>query len=504
MSATFMTPDDLLSLSASEMSRRIEARDISCLELMQASLQRIEELNPTFNALVSLRAPADLLAQAAARDRELAQGYRLGWMHGFPVAVKDLADAQGLVTTMGSPATSREPAARDALFVERMKSAGAIVIGKSNTPEFGLGSHTYNNVFGTTRNAYDTARSAGGSSGGAAVSVALGMVPVADGSDMGGSLRNPAAWSNVVGFRPSRGRVPAVPADDVFYQQLATDGPIGRTVEDVARLLSTMSGWDDRAPLSLTDLLADADGADPIGRAAGKRVGWLGSIWPDLPLEPGIAPLCEAALRRLEEMGCSVEPCSLAFSREQNWSTWLQLRQFLVAGRLARYYADPRTRALMKPEAIWEVEQSHSLTAAQLFQSSVARTSLYQAFCKLFTRFDYLVAPTAQVFPFDAAVHWPREVAGVRMDTYHRWMEVVTPFTLAGLPVASMPVGFNAAGLPMGMQIVGPARADASVLAVARAYEHACGWTRRRPQAISRTAGSQAGIPPGAAEPTRA
>ena len=222
-----MIPADMLSLSAGDLSRRIAERAVSCRDLMKASLQRIDELNPRFNALVSLRPADELMAQADARDRQLAQGQRLGWMHGFPVAVKDLADAQGLVTTMGSPATSRQPAARDALFVERMKRAGAIVIGKSNTPEFGLGSHTYNNVFGTTVNAYDETRTAGGSSGGAAVSLALRMVPVADGSDMGGSLRNPAAWNNVVGFRPSRGRVPAVPAEDVFYQQLATEGPDG-------------------------------------------------------------------------------------------------------------------------------------------------------------------------------------------------------------------------------------------------------------------------------------
>ncbi|MEO8653479.1 MAG: amidase family protein, partial [Ramlibacter sp.] len=226
-----MTPTDLLSWSAGDLSRRIAEHAVSCRELMKASLQRIDELNPRFNALVSLRPADKLMAEADARDRQLAQGQRLGWMHGFPVAVKDLADAKGLVTTMGSPATSRQPAARDALFVERMRRAGAIVIGKSNTPEFGLGSHTYNSVFGTTVNAYDETRTAGGSSGGAAVSLALRMVPVADGSDMGGSLRNPAAWNNAVGFRPSRGRVPAVPAEDVFYQQLATEGPMGRNVD---------------------------------------------------------------------------------------------------------------------------------------------------------------------------------------------------------------------------------------------------------------------------------
>ena len=479
-----MTPaTDILALTATELSRRIAARELSCAELMRASLARIEELNPKFNAIVSLRDADALLAEAQQRDEDLAQGRRHGWMHGFPVAVKDLSDAQGLPTTLGSPAIGKRLATTDTLFVQRMRGAGAIVIGKTNTPEFGLGSHTYNTVFGTTLNAYDPSRSAGGSSGGAAVALALRMLPVADGSDMGGSLRNPAAFNNVIGMRPSRGRVPAVPAEDAFFQQLGTEGPMGRSVDDVARLLSTMSGWDDRAPLSLTDPLPDADAADPIARAHGKRVGWLGPIWPGLPLEPGILPLCEQALKKFEELGCHVEPCKLDFPRERSWSAWLRLRQLLVGSKLGALYADPRKRALLKPEAVWEIEQSHKLIAAQLYQASANRTALYHALRQLFERYDYLVAPTAQVFPFDATQAWPRQIGEIAMDSYHRWMEIVTPFTLAGLPVASMPVGFNAGGLPMGMQIVGPAHADLAVLALARAYESITQWTARHPPA---------------------
>ena len=477
-------PTDILSLTATDLSRRIAARDVSCSALMQASLARIGTLNPQFNAIVSLRDAGALMDEARQRDDELAQGRRRGWMHGFPIAVKDLSDAQGLPTTLGSAAIGMRPATADALFVQRMKAAGAIVIGKTNTPEFGLGSHTYNKVFGTTRNAYDPSRTAGGSSGGAAVALALRMLPVADGSDMGGSLRNPAAFNNVVGFRPSRGRVPAVPAEDAFFQQLGTEGPMGRSVEDVARLLSTMSGWDARAPLSLTDRLPDADAPDPIATLHGKRIGWLGSIWPDLPLEPGILPLCERALQQLADHGCVVEPCTLAFSRERNWSAWLRLRQLLVGGKLGGLYADPHKRGLLKPEAIWEIEQSQALTAAQLYQASANRTALYHALRQLFERYDYLVAPTAQVFPFDATQAWPRQVGAVAMDTYHRWMEIVTPFTLAGLPVVSMPVGFNSGGLPMGMQIVGPAHADLQVLALARAFESLTQWTDRNPPTV--------------------
>lgn len=465
----------LVALPATELSRRIAAGALSCRQLMQASLDRIALANPLHNAIVSLRDPHELLAEADARDAELARAGPAGWMHGFPVAIKDLSDAAGLPTTLGSRAVGRRVAQADALFVQRMKQAGAIVIGKTNTPEFGLGSHTFNNVFGITRNAWNPALSAGGSSGGAAVAVALGMVPVADGSDFGGSLRNPAAFNNIVGFRPSRGRVPAVPAEDVFFQQLGTEGPMGRTVEDVARLLCTMAGWDDRAPLSLADPLPDPAAADPIACVAGKRIGWLGPVWPDLPLEPGVRELCESALGKLQAAGCSVEPCTLDVPRERNWTAWLHLRQMLTAGKLALLYADPDKRALMKPEAIWEVEQSFGLTAAQLYQASASRSAVYQAFRRLFERFDYVAAPAAQVFPFAADLHWPRAVAGVAMDTYHRWMEIVTPFTLAGLPVASVPAGFGPAGQPMGLQIAGPARADFSVLAIAREYERVAG-----------------------------
>ena len=482
---------DLLALDASTLSRRIAAREISCTALMRATLDRIEALNPTFNAIVSLRGSESLLAEAASCDQDLARGQRRGWMHGFPIAVKDLVDAKGLPTRQGSPAIASRPATDDALLVARMKAAGAIVIGKTNVPEFGLGSHTYNPVFGLTRNAYDPSRSAGGSSGGAAVALALRMLPVADGSDFGGSLRNPAAWNNVVGMRPSRGRVPAVPAQDTFFQQLGTEGPMGRSVEDVARLLSTLSGWDERAPLSLTDALPQADSPDPIGCAHGKRIGWLGSIWPDLPFEPGVLELCRSSLQQFEALGCSVEPCKLDFPRERNWSAWLRLRQLLTGGKLGPLYADPRTRALLKPEAVWEIEQSHALTAAQLYEASASRTALYHAFRKLFEQYDYVVAPSAQVFPFDATLHWPDTVDGVAMDSYHRWMEIVTPFTLAGLPVVSMPVGFSVQGLPMGVQIAGPARGDLGVLAIARAFEAATGWTRQHLPPVLREAAAQ-------------
>jgi amidase len=365
-----------------------------------------------------------------------------------------------------------------------MRAAGAIVIGKTNTPEFGLGSHTYNTVFGITRNAYAPERSAGGSSGGAAVALALGMLPVADGSDMMGSLRNPAAFNNVIGMRPSRGRVPGDPEQELFFQQLGCEGPMARTVEDTARLLAVQSGFDGRVPLSSPHALPSPDDIALEDDGKGLRIGWLGSIWPELPLASGIRELGEKALDTFRTIGCEVEPCTLDVPREHNWSAWLRLRQLLVGGKLGAYLSDPKLFAQLKPEAQWEIEQSRHLDAASLYQASLYRSNVYRAFLKLFERFDFVVAPTAQVFPFDAELHWPAEVGGVKSDTYHRWMEIVTPFTLAGLPTLNVRAGFGEGGLPMGLQLAGPIHADLDVLRLGHAYDQACGWGARRPSAL--------------------
>ena len=477
-----MPPEsDLLETSATELAGRLRRRELGCRELMQATLQRIEALNPRFNALVSLRDPDALLGEADERDAQIGRGERMGWMHGFPLAVKDLSPAAGLPFTMGSPLFARNVARDDALFVQRMRRAGAIVIGKSNTPEFGLGSQTYNPVFGTTLNAYDPTLAAGGSSGGAAVALALRMLPVADGSDMGGSLRNPAAYNNIYGLRPSFGRVPSVPADDVFFQQLGTEGPMGRSPQDVACLLAVQSGFDPRAPLSRHDSLPDADSCVLDGRVQGVRIGWLGSLWDDLPIEDGIETLCLQALGGLNEPDFIVGEARLPFPRARNWNAWTVLRQFIVGGKLAADYAAPARRAQLKPEAQWEIEAYLRLTAAQIRSAAVDRSALHQAFTGLFDTWDVLALPTAQVFPFDARVHWPTEIAGVPMDTYHRWMEIVTPMTLAGLPTMSVPVGFDARGRAMGMQWVGRPGADLRLLCAAQAYHERTGWPQKAP-----------------------
>jgi amidase len=469
-------------LDACALSDALHRRELSCRELMRSTLARIDALNPKVNALVGLLPHDGLLAQADERDAMLARGQSMGWMHGFPMAIKDLSAVQGVVTTKGSPLLRHDRPGHDSLMVARMKAAGGIVIGRSNVPEFGLGSHTYNRVYGTTLNPWNTGRSAGGSSGGAAVSLALRMQPVADGSDMMGSLRNPAAWNNVFGLRPSLGRVPYDPhVGDGYAALLGTEGPMGRTVRDVARLLAIQAGRDDRQPLSVAqDGSAFTQPLKPEAR--GLRIGWLGDLDGHLPFEPGILPLCEAALQRFEAAGAAVEPTTLGYPCDEVWQTWLTWRRFLVAGSLGPLGADPDKRAQLKPEAQWECDQGQGLSGPQVYAASVNRTRFYRHMVSLFQRFDLLALPSAQVWPFPAEWTWPRKIAGRTMDTYHRWMEVVIYATLAGLPAISVPAGFSDDGLPLGMQLIGPPLGDLAVLNAAAAYETAIGdWLARRP-----------------------
>jgi amidase len=459
-------------MDAVDLSRAIRGKQVSCREVMEAFLDRIDRLNPEVNAIVSLQDREGLLNQADERDRKLARGEYLGWMHGFPQAPKDLALTAGIPTTLGSPILKDNIPLQDAFIVERARRSGAIVIGKTNTSEFGLGSQTYNEVFGTTLNAFDRTKTAGGSSGGAAVALALHMLPVADGSDMMGSLRNPAAYNDVFGFRPSFGRVPYGPTLDVFYQQLATEGPMARNVSDLAMLLSVQAGFDSRAPLSIRE------NPDVFTRSLerdfkGVRVAWMGDVGGYLAMEPGVLDLCGGALKTFESIGCIVEEALPAFSPERLWETWLTLRGFLLAGIAGPFYRVPEWRALMKPEAVWEVENGLEIRGDAVYRATVDRSAWYLALDALFRKYECLLLPSAQVFPFNAGVHWPKEIAGRTMDTYHRWMEVVIGPSLAGLPTISVPVGFNDTGLPMGLQVIGKPGADLTVLQLAYAYEQA-------------------------------
>jgi len=464
----------LSEMSASDLARGIAARQIAPSEVMADHLARIAEENPAINAVISLRDPDDLMAEARAADDAVPAG----WLHGLPFAIKDLAATKGLRTTWGSPLFADFVPAQDDLMVARIRAAGAIIMGKTNTPEWGHGSHSFNPVHGVTRNPYDLTRTAGGSSGGAAAGLAARMLPVADGSDMMGSLRNPAAFCNVYGFRPSWGLVPGDADGETHLATLATEGPMGRTIEDVARLLQVQAGPNPEVPFDRpNEAFADLLNID----MAGKRIAWLGDWGGAYAMEPGILDLCEAGLRVFSDMGAVVEPVAPPFPAEKLWHAWTTLRAMLNSNGMRDRYNDPAKRAQIKPETIWEIEQGLGLSADAVYQASLIRSRYYAHMARLFARYDAVVLPTAQVWPFPAEWRWPQEIGGTRMDTYHRWMEVVIPVSLIGLPALSLPVGFGAQGLPMGMQLAGPVGADARVLAMGQAYHLATDWPGKQP-----------------------
>lgn len=474
----------IVEMTAVELSKSIHTKEVSCVEVMNAYLDQIETINPKVNAIISMQPRDQLIDQAAKADQALAANNSVGWMHGFPLAPKDLTATAGIPTVMGSPNLKNNITAHDSIVVQRMKGAGAILIGKTNTPEFGLGSHTYNTVFGVTKNAYDQSKSAGGSSGGTAVALALNLLPVADGSDMGGSLRNPAAWNNIYGLRPSRGRVPFGPTGEVFFEQLGTEGPMGRNVPDLAMLLSVQAGYDKRAPLSLSDnpekfshsLARDFNGV---------KIGWMGDFGGHLPFESGVLDLCKTSLKYFDQVGCQVEEVLPKFDFNKLWDCWLKLRAFLISGKLNIFYSNPDMRSKLKPEAIWEIEQGHSLNPSQVYAASEVRTAWAMEMNRLFETYDYLAMPTAQVFPFAAEEHWPKSVGGKAMDTYHRWMEVIIGPTLAGLPAISLPAGFSPEGLPMGIQLIGKPGADFEVLQLANAWQQATPFIEQKSALLS-------------------
>ncbi|MGB7180733.1 MAG: amidase [Burkholderiaceae bacterium] len=465
--------NEITAMGGLELSAAIQSKRVSCVEVMRTFLERIHAINPRFNAIVALQDDDDLIAQAKTADQELAQGKSRGWLHGIPQAPKDLMLTRGIVTTRGSKLFENFVPTEDMVSVGRLRDEGAIFIGKTNTPEFGLGSQTYNDVYGATRNAWNEKLCAGGSSGGAGSALALNLLPVNDGSDMMGSLRNPAAFNGIYGFRPSAGRVPGAPSPDQFVQQLGVEGPMGRSPQDCARLLATQAGRTVRAPLSLA-----GDGSEFVPLASyqpansrpltGKRIGWLADLDGYLPMQPGVVERCQIGVKQLESLGASVEPVSLNFKPEALWQSWLVLRAGIQGGNLGALIANPEHRALVKPAVIWEAENAAGASAADFFQASVTRTSFYLSMVEMFETWDFLVMPTAQVFPFDVQTDWPREINGKPMDTYHRWMEVVLVPTMAGLPAMNLPIPAttndgNAVDMT-GIQLIGKPQDDSGVL----------------------------------------
>lgn len=442
---------DLWRRSASDLSRMIAAREVSCLEVMRATLSRIDTVNGAVNAIVSLRDREALMGEARVADAVPGDG----WLHGIPVAIKDLVAVKGVRSTWGSKLLAEFVPEADDGVARALRGAGAIVIGKTNVPEYGLGSHSSNGVFGVTRNPFDLSRTAGGSSGGAGAALATGMVSIADGSDMMGSLRNPAAWNDVYGFRPSIGVVPGEPRDNVLLHRLATLGPMGRSIEDVTALLGTMAG-------RRFDLGAAPDA---------PRVAWLGDWGGAYRMDAGLLDAGAQALAQAETLGWQVEAVAPPMPAEDLWHSWTVLRSFVVAQDLGRHWRDPEARKLLNAQAIWEIERGLALTGDAVEQAAAIRRDWLAVLAEVFTRFDAIALPATQMWPFPADWDWPRDLSGAPTDTYHRWMECVVPASLAGVPALALPGGFGASGLPHGVQLIGPSGADAKILSMGAAWE---------------------------------
>lgn len=440
---------------------------------MEAHLAQIERVNPKVNAIVTLH-PERAMEEARAADGAISRGEEIGVLHGLPVAHKDLFPTKGVRTTFGSPIFSDFVPEEDAITVERLKRAGAISVGKTNTPEFGAGSQTFNEVFGRTLNPYDATKTCGGSSGGAAVALACGMLPIADGSDMGGSLRNPAAFCNVVGLRPSVGRVPAWPAAAGF-SRISADGPMARTVRDLSLMLSAIAGPDSRSPLSLDE--PGSVFAEPLERDFSEtRIAWSRDLG-GLPVDRRITDAFEAGRHVFEDIGCFVEEASPDFSGADEVFKTLRAWHFeLEHGGLLDRHKDE-----LKDTVVWNIEEGRKLTGPRLGEAEKKRTELYERVRKFMETYDFLVLPSTQVPPFDVNEPYVTEIDGARMDTYIDWMKSCYFVTVTGLPAVSVPGGFTPEGLPVGLQIVGRFRDEFGVMQLAHAFERATGFWKRRP-----------------------
>lgn len=465
--------EDICLRSAVELAGLIRQKKLSACEVMRAHLKQIERWNPRVNAIITLVPEDELMARASAADRALAEGKSPGPLHGLPLAVKDLHQTKGIRTTSGSVLYKDYVPDFDCLVVEREKKAGAIVIGKTNVPEFGLGSQTFNKIFGATLNPYDSKKTCGGSSGGGAVALACGMVPLADGSDMGGSLRNPPNFCNVVGMRPSPGRVPNSPVQLGWFTQ-GVAGPMARTVADCALFLSALAGFDPRSPLSI-DAPAEQFAA-PLHRGfKGVRVAMMKDL--GLPWEPAVRNAFASQRKVFESLGCIVEEAEPDL-RDANecflsWRHWLLELQF---GDLAESYGDKLNEYIH-----WHVAEGRTLTGAYLSRLEARRTALYQRMREFMERYEFFLLPVNQVLPFDVTLAFPEEIDGTQMENYLAWMKSAYYISAVGNPAISVPCAFSDTNLPIGLQIVGRHHDDWGVLQMAYAFEQATQIAKRRP-----------------------
>ncbi len=468
---------DVCFLPAVEQARLLRSGQLSAVELLEAHLAQIERINPSVNAIVTL-VPDIARERAAAADDRLRRGEPAGLLDGLPVAHKDLVLTAGIRTTMGSPIYADWVPEESSLIYERIQAAGGVTVGKTNTPEFGAGSQTFNPVFGATRNPYDLSKTCGGSSGGAAVAVACGMVPLADGSDLASSLRNPASFCNVVGLRPSPGRVPVWPSLDP-WSPLPVEGPMARTVADVALLLSAVAGPDERCPLSLPQAGGTfAPPLEPI--VAGARIAWSPNAG-GLPVEPPVREALAQVPAVLERLGCEIVDAFPDLSDAPDVFSTLRAVGFeLSLGRLYDERGDQ-----LKETIRWNIEVARRQTAADVARAMRAHAEIVERMRRFMTRVDAIALPVCQVTPFDIDVEWPREVAGVQMQSYIEWMRSCSDITVTGCPAISVPAGFTADGLPVGLQLVGRHGADLALLRLAHAFEQATRTGERRPVATS-------------------
>ncbi len=468
-----MDSRDLCFLSANELARRLRARDLSAQEVLEAHLAQIARVNPHVNAVCTLAA-AEARAGAKSADQALAAGETPGPLHGLPVVIKDLAETAGIRTTYGSRVYESYVPEVDALIVDRMKRAGAIVVGKTNTPEFGAGAQTFNAVFGETCNPYDLGKTCGGSSGGSAVALATGMAPLASGSDLGGSLRNPAAFCNVVGFRPSIGRVPVWPT--VFgWSSLSVQGPMARSVADAALLLSVMAGPDTRVPTGLRE--PGASFRAPLERDfRGVRIAWSRDLGL-YPIDRRVTAACEAQRGVFAELGSELEEGEPDFRGAD--ATFQTLRAWLFAGKHGEDWR--RHRKLLKDTLVWNIEKGLALSGEEVAKAEAARTELFARVQGFFESYEFLVLPATSVPPFPIEERYVTEINGQKLETYIDWLGVTYAITLPGLPAVSVPCGFTEDGLPVGLQIVGRYGADFAVLQLAHAFEQATRFGERRP-----------------------
>lgn len=465
---------EICFLSATEMAKLVRRKKLSAREIMEAHLRQIGRVNPKVNSLVTMVDGDQLLALAHAADERLVKSGPVGPLHGLPVAVKDLHDTKGIRTTYGSPLFKDHVPDTDSLVVEREKASGAIVLGKTNVPEFGLGSQTFNPVFGPTRNPYDLSKTCGGSTGGGAVALACGMAPLVDGSDMGGSLRNPGNFCNVVGIRPSPGRVPNV-RGELGWFTLSVSGPMARNVSDCALLLSVQAGFDARSPIAIDQTGAAFARALGTRNFKGVRVAMIKDM--GLPWEEDVLNAVHAQRKVFESLGCTVEEAEPDFTdANECFLAWRHWSEELGVGSLVDAHPDQTNEYCH-----WHVQEGRKLTGPYLARIEEKRSQLYQRVEKFMETYEFLLLPVNQVLPFDVSTRYPTTIADVKMENYIAWMKSAYYISTVGNPAMSVPCAFSPSSLPIGIQIVGRHHAEWSVLELGYAFEQATGVGKRRP-----------------------